>query len=103
MAESSSINDSMPVDDENFGSHQTQGPELFGVNNDGMDIDDQNDREIVKSGSVLRRKSLLLATFPWFSGVIMTPSKLCEELGPDHYAYVCLPFLFSFFFPSLFL
>jgi hypothetical protein len=100
MADSSSIDTSMPVDNENFGSDKTQGPEPSGVSNDEMDIDDQNDREIVKSGSVLRRKSLLLATFPWFSGMIMTPSKLSEELGPNHYAYVCL--LFFFFLLSFF-
>lgn len=109
MAESSSMDPSMSIDDENFGSQKTQEPMVVDPSNsvnddDGMDIDHPNNRDIVESGSILRKKSLLLATFPWFSGIIMTPNKLCEELGHDHYGYVRLSFfLFFFVYRSLFL
>jgi hypothetical protein len=90
------------IDEEQVGSQRGETPmdldlvnHSHGVaNDDSMSLDDSN-------RSILRRESLLLATFPWFSGIIMTPNKLCESLGRDHYGYVCT---FCFFLnPFLFL
>ena len=40
----------------------------------------------------LRTQSIVLASYPWFSSLIMTRDKISEELGSEHYAYVCLIF-----------
>ena len=64
-----------------------------------MDTNDTNNDVNEKTGSALRRQSLLLAAFPWFSSIIMTPKKLSEELGINHYAYVRL-YILSLFFNS---
>jgi hypothetical protein len=55
-----------------------------------MDLDDANNHEIEIFEPTLRKNSLLLASFPWFSTVIMTPKTLSEEFGTEHYGYVCI-------------
>ena len=65
--------------------HNSKGPiALYDMNN-----------AIKKSGSSLWKQSLLLASFPWFSSVIMMPTKFSEALRAEHYGYVC--FFFCFF------
>ena len=49
---------------------------------------------IKKFGSSLQKQSLLLASFPCFSSVIMMPTKFSEALRAEHYGYVCFFFLF---------
>ena len=64
--------------------HNSKGPiVLYDMNN-----------VIEKSGSSLWKQSLLLALFPWFSSVIMTPTKFFEALRAEHYGYVCFFFVF---------
>ena len=62
-----------PMDDDNDGNHHTS-------------TDDAS-----TTVNLFRIKSLLLATFPWFTVVNMVPSKLVECLGgsrEEHYAFV---------------
>jgi hypothetical protein len=72
---------------ENPNPHDTEDP---------MNLNDTDNHNIPVLGSSLRKHSLLLASFPWFSSVIMTPKKFSEELRTEHYGYV---FYFSLFFP----
>jgi hypothetical protein len=74
------------VDDGNHSNHNFQEP---------MDLDDANNHDIEIFESTLWKNSLLLASFPWFSTIIMTPKTLSEEFGTEHYGYVC------FIYPSL--
>jgi hypothetical protein len=59
-----------------------------------MDLDDANNHEIEIFEPTLWKNSLLLASFPWFSTIIMMPKTLSEEFGTKHYDYVC------FIYPS---
>lgn len=80
------------------GNNQNDGPmDLDPPNpshNDGDDPMDLDNHSNKRTGSALRRQSLFLATFPWFSTIIMTPKKLSDELGNDHYAHVCFYSIF---------
>jgi hypothetical protein len=64
-------------------------------NRNSMDVDNTNNSSNEQCISDLRKQSLLLAAFPWFSTIIMTPKKFSEELGDGHYAYVCLSLPFA--------
>jgi hypothetical protein len=59
-----------------------------------MDLDNANNHEIEIFEPTLWKNSLLLALFPWFSTVIMTPKTFSEEFRTEHYGYVC------FIYPS---
>ena len=43
----------------------------------------------------LRVQSLVLASFPWKTSVIMSPEPLSQSIKEDHYAFV------SYFFPLI--
>jgi hypothetical protein len=92
--ENSQIDGSMDVDQPNPSENENSAKDPT-----DMDTNDTNNDVNKKTGSALRRQSLLLAAFPWFSSIIMTPKKLSEELGINHYAYVCL-YILSLFFNS---
>ena len=68
----------------NLRDHNSEGPiVLYDMNN-----------IIKKFGSSLQKQSLLLALFPWFSSVIMMPTKFSEALRAEHYGYACFFFVF---------
>jgi hypothetical protein len=73
------------VDDGNHSNHNFQEP---------MDLDDANNHEIKIFEPTLQKDSLLLASFPLFSTIIIMPNTLSEEFGTKHHKCVC------FIYPS---
>jgi hypothetical protein len=61
--------------------------------NDPTDITDhdsteRSEEDALSTVNLFRTKSLLLATFPWFTVLPMVPSKLVENIGETRDAFV---------------